>query len=124
MTGGRLLKMAGITVAGVVASVVLSVAALIGIAFLVIWLTQDSPSTHARQQAQSYFDVGGTRTATVKSCNQIDSDEEALIYRCRIVAPGCVRTHRFAVYRDRIYGAAPYSVSGYVGENPCRYPSD
>jgi hypothetical protein len=124
MRAERLLKKAGVGLAGVVGGVALAIAALIGIVFLVVWATQDSPTTHARKEAQSFFDVAGTRTAAVKNCTKIGSDQEALIYRCQVVAPGCVRTHRFAVYRDRMYGADLYSVSGYVSEHPCKYPSD
>jgi hypothetical protein len=126
MTGGRLVKTTGIGLAGVVAGVVLAIPALIGVFLLVGWLSQDSPDTHARKAAQSFFNagMGGKRTAIVKSCTEISSDEEALIYRCEIVAAHCVRTHRFTVYRDRMYGAVPYSASGFINDHPCGYPSD
>jgi hypothetical protein len=121
---GRLLNMAGIGLAGIVVGTVLSVVALVGLVFFTLWLTENSAATHARKEAQSFLDGGGKRTATVKSCTQIGSDEEAHIYRCRIVAPNCVRTHRFAVYRETMNGTAPKSVSGDVGNHPCRYASD
>jgi hypothetical protein len=124
MRPARLVKMAGIGLLGVAGGLVVSVAALIGVVFLALWLTQDSPSTHARKEVQSMFDGGGDRTAIVKTCQQIGNDEQARIYRCRVAAPGCIRAHRFAVYRDRGYGAAPYAVSADVIVHPCRYPSD
>jgi hypothetical protein len=121
---GRLFKVAGAGIAGIGVGAVLSVAGVVGLVFFILWLSQDSPATHARKKAQSFFDGGHNRTATVRICTQIGSDEEARIYRCRIAAPNCVRTHRFAVYRESVYGAAPYSVSADVGDHPCRYPSD
>jgi len=121
---GRLLKMAGVGLAGIAVVTPLAVAAVVGLVFLVLWLTQDSPATHARKAVQSLFDAGATRTANVKSCTLVGSDEEARIYRCRIVTPGCVRTHRFAIYRQAMYGVAPYAVTADIASHPCRYPSD
>jgi len=120
----RLRTIAEAGCAGILAGVALSIVCLVGIFFLVIWLTRESPSTYARKQAQTFFMRGNKRTATVASCTRIGSNEQAVIYRCRIVAPDCVRTHRFAVERDRMYGSVPVSVSIRVGEYPCRYPSD
>lgn len=120
----RRARTAGVGCAAIVGGVVLSIVCLIGIAFLVIWRTRESPSTYARKHAQSFFVTGGKRTATVTGCTRIGSNADALIYRCRIVAPDCTRTHRFAVERDRMYGTVPVSVSVAVGLQPCGYPSD
>ena len=124
MRARRLVAITAGSVLGVVAGLILSAAAVVGVVLLALWLTEDSPSTHARKEVQSAFDGGGARNVTVKGCTQIGSDEDSLIYRCTILAPGCVRQHRFAVSRNGVYDVAFYSVSADVTVRPCRYPSD
>ena len=92
-----------------------------------VWLTSGgSESEYAREAVQSHLinPATGERTARVDTCNQIGSDADARIFRCRITAQTCVRSFRFAVMRDHAYGTAPYTVSADAYENPCRFRSD
>ncbi len=119
---GRGLRLGAAALTGVAAGLALAVVALVGLLFLVGWLRSESPTTRAHRDVQSFFGS----TAKVRGCTQIARDDEGRVFRCTIAAPGCVRTHRFALVRDDFggYDVAPYFVSGYVNEHPCRYPSD
>jgi hypothetical protein len=113
--------------AGVALGIPAGLLALAGLILLVVWAwPRDSAETHARKAVQALFIDPSTlrRWRRVSGCTQVAADSEARIYRCRIVTATCVRTFRFAVSREWMYGAAPYSVSSVATDHPCRVPSD
>jgi hypothetical protein len=115
----RALRLVSWSRRGVVAVLVLGVLAAVGIVLLAGWFGRESESQYAKKAIQSAFTL-----SRVDACHEIGSDSEARIFRCRIVARSCVRSFRFAVMRDHMYGIAPYSVSADAYDRPCRFRSD
>lgn len=112
--------------AAVAVGAALTVAAVIGVVILVLWLREPSAAAYARTHVQALFVSDLLRpTGTVKSCTKLGPGDEPgqEIWACRVAGDGCERTFRFAV--DHEYGTAPYDTrSANATANPCRLTND
>lgn len=100
----------------------LTVAALVGLVFLVLWLREPSASSYARTHVQALFaDNSMKRTGTVNGCGRVGpgNAEGEVIWACSVAGASCVRTFRFAVSHQ--YGTAPYDArAARATDDPCR----
>ena len=120
MRPSRLIRLAGITVGGILGGIVAAVVAAVGVVVLVIWVATDSPSEHARKAVQADFDA----VARVSNCRRVRVDEEASIYRCSVTTTSCSRSYLFLVPKLYRFTPAPYRKPGSIFDRPCAYRSD
>jgi esterase/lipase len=119
VTAGRALKVAGISLGGILRGIVASVLAVVAVFALVAWLATDSPTEQARKEVSALMATGH-----VDRCTQEREDSQACVYRTTISTAVCSRSFLFAVSKREAYGATPYRKPTYIFDRPCSFPSD
>jgi hypothetical protein len=115
----RALRLTGITIAGIVGGLAAAALTVVVVLALVAYLAADSAGEHARKAVSASFATG-----EVSGCREAREESDSRIYRCTITTTVCTRSFLFVVFKNEMYGTAPYEAPSYIFDRPCNFPSD